>query len=466
MRTKLGIRAAVVLVAVFLCAALSSPSGAQQLLTNDSEKIDFAHGLLGQGQYGLAAAQFEEFIQQFPSSTFLQDAYLGAGECDFFLKEYDKAIDQFQKYLAQFPDGKNKGDAQVRLAQSLYIKGNLDESLKQLNAVNLDGLSPQFKQTLYFFKGQILATQNNNDDALANLKAAAETADAQAYTAQAYFKWGTLLAHTDQAGALDKYSKAFGLADTDDLKASISMKQGEVYFLLKQYPDAEETFRKTIEAYPNLPIVTDAIANWYTVLIAQKKYDPVIANFNQQLKGNVDKPEYFSAYLLASKALSASGNIDGGVALLDKITALPGISDEQKGMVSLSKARSFVDGGKFADAATFIDGQINAATSVKAPLLLLKGKSHLSLKEYDKAWAAYEQVSKDFMGSPVMAEAVCGMAYVRYGQEQFEPAANLFMDCFNKARKRTCVKMRSITHLLRAENSAMKIKPWKWLNNI
>jgi tetratricopeptide (TPR) repeat protein len=383
----------------------------------------------------LASAQFEEFIQQFPSSAFLQDAYLGAGECYFFLKEYDKAVDQFQKYLAQFPDGKNKGVAQVRLAQSLYIKGNLDESLKQLNEANLDSLAPQFKQTLYFFKGQILATQNNNADALANLQLAAETTDAQAYTAQAYFKWGTLLVHTDQAGALDKYSKAFGAADTNDLKASISMKQGEAFYLLKQYDEAAETFRKTLDTYSGLPVIPDAFANWYTVLIAQKKYDHLIADFNQELKGAIDKPEYFAAYLLVAKALAASGNTDGAIALLDKIAALPGLTDEQKGMMSLQKARFLVDGGKFADAAAFIDGQINTATSVKALLLLLKGKSHLNLKEYDKAWATYEQVSKDFMGSPVMAEAICGMAYVRYGQEQFEPAANLFMDCFNKAQE-------------------------------
>ena len=434
MKTKLAMRAAVSLAAVFICVVLTLPSGAQQLLTNDNEKIDFAQGLLGQGQYSLAAAQFEEFIQQFPSSTFLQDAYLGVGECYFFLKEYDKTVDQFQKYLAQFPDGKSKGVALVRLAQSLYIKGNLDESLKQLNAVDLDGLSAQFKQTLYFFKGQILAAQNNNDDAIANLKLAAETADAQSYTAQAYFKWGTLLVPVDQPAALEKYTTAFGLADTDDLKASISMKQGEVYFLLKQYDDAAETFRKTMDAYAALPVVTDAMANWYTVLISQKKYDPVITNFNQQLKGTIDKPEYFSAYLLAAKAVSASGNMDAGVAMLDKIAALPGITEEQKGRMSLQRARFLVDGGKFADAAAFIDGQVNTALSVKAPLLLLKGKSHLNLKEYDKSWAAYEQVSKDFMGSPVMAEAICGMAYVRYGQEQFEPAANLFMDCFTKAQ--------------------------------
>ena len=259
-----------VLFAAFLVTGFVVPSFAQQLLTNDSEKIDFAQGLLGQAQYSLAATQFEEFIQQFPNSTFLQEAYLGAGECYFFLKQYDKAVDQFQKYLAQFPDGKSKGTAQVRLGQCLYLKENLDGALTQLTSIPVESLSPQFQQTLYFFKGQILAAKDNVDDASANFKAATEIADAQAYTAQAYFKWGSLIAHKDTAGALEKYAKALEKADTDDLKAAINIKQGEAYYLLKQYDDAAETFRKIIDAYPALPVVTDAVANWYTVLITQK----------------------------------------------------------------------------------------------------------------------------------------------------------------------------------------------------
>ncbi len=416
------------------------PLCAQQLLTNDSEKIDFAQGLLSQGQYNLAVAQFNEFIEQFPQSTFLPDAYLGAGECQFFLTDYDKAIEQLQKYLTLFPDGKSKGIAQVRLAQAYYIKENLPDSLKLLDETNLESLTPQFKQTLYFFKGQILAAQNKRDEAVANLQLAAELPEAQSYTAQAYLKWGAMIVEGDQAAALDKYAKALEKADTDELKASVLMRQGEAYFLMKKYDEASQIFLKVMEAYPGLPILPDAMANWYSTLISQKKYDPIIANFNQQLKGSIDKPEYFQTYVLAARATAALGNIDGALTMLDQIAALAGVPERQKSDIILQKTKILFDSGKFKEVAVFVDGKVSEAPGIKSDLLMLKAKAYLNLKVYDFAWETYELINREFANDPVAAQALYGMAYVRFGQEQYEQAAGIFMDCFNKAQDDTLKK--------------------------
>lgn len=433
----LSIRTVVVTALIAVAAAFPAISWSQQLLISESEKIDFAQGLRQQGQYAMAVAQFEEFIQQFPQSPFLADAHLGAGESRFFLKEYDKAIEQFQIYLTNFPDGKDAGIARVRLGQAYYVQGNQDEALKQFDAVTLETLNVQFKQTLYFFKGQILAAKNNETDAIANLQLAVENTEATAYNAQAYFKWGSLIAQKDPNAALEKYAKALEFADNSEIKASIALKQGEAYYLLKQYDLAEKIFRETTMAYPSLPVVTDAIASWYSVLIQQKKYDVIIENFNQQMQGAVDKPEYVQAYLSVARSMSLSGKVDEAAALLDKIAALPGLNEENKASVVLQKARVYFDNGKFTEAVTFIDGNLSADAKARASMLLLKAKAQMSLKEYDNAWSVYEQVSKEFTDLSVMAEAVCGMAYVRYAQEQFEPAAGLFMDCYGKAQEDT-----------------------------
>ena len=45
------------------------------------------------------------------------------------------------------------------------------------------------------------------------------------YTPQAYLQWGNVLTTlADYAKAMEKYSKAFSLADSDDVKAEILMK--------------------------------------------------------------------------------------------------------------------------------------------------------------------------------------------------------------------------------------------------
>ncbi|MBL8013203.1 MAG: tetratricopeptide repeat protein [Candidatus Omnitrophica bacterium] len=411
----------------------SNDSWAQQLLTNDSEKIDFAQGLLSQGQYTLAVAQFDEFIGQFPSSPFVPDAYLGAGEARFFMKEYDKAVESFEKYIAQFPQGKDKGTAQVRLGQIQYIKGSYEAALKSFNETNAESLSPQFKQTLYFFKGQIFATQNNRDEAIANLKSAAEAVDASFYTAQAYLKWGALIVEADPAGALEKYAKAWEKADNDDLKADITLRQGEAYYLQKEYDQAATIFTQTMNQNAGKPVMVDAMANLYTVLVAQKRFDVLITNFNQQLKGAVDKSEYFNVYLLAAKAFAGSGNVDGALTMLEQIAALNGISPQQKADVILQKARILFDAGKFADLPAFVDEKVALAPEVKSALVLLKAKAYLNLKDYDKAWATYDAITKELPQELAATQALCGMAYARYGQEKFEEAAGIFLDCFNKS---------------------------------
>lgn len=428
----------IMIITVLCCTPASMPAPslwAQQLLISESEKIDFAQGLRQQGQYSLAVAQFDEFIVQFPESALLADAYLGSGESRFFLKEYDKAVEQFQNYLSKFPEGKDAAIARVRLAQALYVQGKQDEALKQLNDVNPEVLLPQFKQTLYFFKGQILAAQNNQAEALTNLQLAAENTEAAAYSAQAYFKWGSLIAANDPNAALEKYAKALESADNSEIKALIAVKQGEAYFLLKQFAQAETTFKGIMDAYPGLPVVTDAVANWYATLLAQKKYDVIAEHFNQQLQGAVDKPEYVPAYFTVAKALSLSGNVEAASGVLEKIAAIEGLSDENKQAVSLHKARMYFENGKFAEAVTFINEQTVTDPKVKAAMLLLKAKSQLSLKEYDNAWAVYDAVNAEFTDAAIASEALCGMAYVRYGQQQFEPSAGLFMDCFNKAQE-------------------------------
>lgn len=425
-----------VLAALVIVAGGNAPtSWSQQLLVNEGEKIDFAQGLRQQGQYSLAVSQFEEFIAQFPQSALVADAYLGAGESWFFLKEYDKAVEQFQNYLTNFPNGKDAGIVRVRLGQTFYVQGKPEDALKHFDGVALETLNPQFKQTLHFFKGQILAAQNKEADAIGSLQLALENAEATAYNAQVYFKLGSLIAQKDPNAALEKYAKALEFADNSEIKASISLKQGEAYYLLKQYDAAEKVFRETTMAYPSLPVVTDAVASWFAVLIQQKNYSAVIENFNQLLGGVVEKPEYIQAYLSVAKAMSLSANADGAVALLDKIAALAGISEPNKAALLLQKARVYFENGKFTEAVTFIDGNLSADAGTKSAMLVLKAKAYMSLKDYDKAWAVYEQVSRDFAGLPVMAEALCGMAYVRYAQEQFEPAAGLFLDCYGKTQE-------------------------------
>jgi tetratricopeptide (TPR) repeat protein len=417
-----------------LCLTVGGLSFAQQLLTKDSEKLDFAHGLLEQSMFSMAAVQFEEFIQQFPQSTFLDDAYVGAAESHFFLKEYDRAAGLYQKYLEQFPSGKSKGIALVRLGQCLYLSGKYDDALAKLTAVDPAGLTPPFVQTLNFFIGQVYAVQSKPKEAVPYFEKAAQVAESNAYTAQAYFQWASALSRTgDYPSALEKAAKALELGSNDEFKISVQMKQGEIYFLAGQFPQSAETFKKVVDQYPSAPVVADAAANWLTALYNQKQYDDLTAQYNQHFKDNL-QPAYIPVHILAAKGLSAAGKLDEALAVLNKISELPSLTQAQKTKIYLQKADLLVRSGRFADALPVIDAVLSSGQPAKSSTLMLKAQTHLGLKDYDKAWETYQKIAQDFVNTPEEAEAVCGMAHVRYAQAQHEQSAGLFMDCFNKSK--------------------------------
>ena len=205
---------------------------AQPALTHEGEKIDFAQQLLNKSQYQLAASEFEEFIQQYPQSAFLSQAYLGAGDSYFFLKSYDKAIDFYQQYEKVFPNDRKKWFDYLRWGQCLYLTGKQDEALVKLTSVDASMVEPPFYQTLYFYLGQVFMAQKNFGQAAANFEKATQVQTSGGYTPQAYLQWGNVLTTlADYAKAMEKYSKAFSLADSDDVKAEILMKQAQLLFL-------------------------------------------------------------------------------------------------------------------------------------------------------------------------------------------------------------------------------------------
>jgi tetratricopeptide (TPR) repeat protein len=426
----------ILVVAALLITVCATPSLAQQLLTKDSEKIDFAHGLLEQSMFTMAAAQFEEFIQQFPQSTYLEDAYMGAAESQFFLKEYDRAIGLYQKSLEQFPTGKNKGSALVRLGQAFYLTGKYDEAAARLTAVDPAQLTPPFAQTMNFFLGQIRAVQNNPQEAANYFEKAVSVEGATAYTPQAYLQWASALGRLgDHPKALEKAGKALEMATTDDFKVAVMMKQGEIHFLAKQFAESAATFKKVVDTYPALPIVPDAAFNWFTALYNQKLFDELIGHY-AQYKDNF-QPAYIPVHLIAAKALTASGKNDEALAVLNKLLELPAMTEPQKVKAHLNKIDLLVRSGRFREALDSMDGRFANDPTVKAQFLLLKAQSYMGVQDFDRAWEDYQNIAQQFPDTPEGIEAACSLGHVRYGQAQYEQAGSLFMDCLNKAKDET-----------------------------
>lgn len=93
----------------------------------EKTSYDDAFGALKDGRYAESARRFQAFIEQYPSSELISNAYYWLGESYYVTQNYRISLDTFQKLLGQYPDSPKAPDALLKTGYCQY-------ELKQWNA--------------------------------------------------------------------------------------------------------------------------------------------------------------------------------------------------------------------------------------------------------------------------------------------------------------------------------------------
>ena len=78
----------------------------QPSVENDESKIIILRQLLENGHYAKAVKGANKFIKKYPSSLYLEEIMMLAGQAEFARQRYFQAFEWFEKQLKRFPDGK------------------------------------------------------------------------------------------------------------------------------------------------------------------------------------------------------------------------------------------------------------------------------------------------------------------------------------------------------------------------
>jgi tetratricopeptide (TPR) repeat protein len=413
-------------------AILTSSAMAQQFKGLENERLGFASQLMSQAQFEQAAMIYVDFIEKYPQSTFLPDAYLGAGDSHFFLKEYDKALGFYEKYESLFPSGKDKWLVNLRQGQCWFLKGKGKEALAKLTAVDPNAVTKPFLQTLYFYLGQAYMDQKKTQEAAASFAKAVEVQTSGGYTSQSYLQWAGLLANQGDAnGAFEKYSKAMEVGDSEELKIQLEMKQGLSYLREQNYDMASIIFSRIVDGYPAMPVGKNAALNLFIVMIKTGQIDKMLREYRDRFSTDFEDPLVVPIHLLAVETLVNRKEYEEAQAILDNLMGSANLSQNAKNDALFQKVRILEEQGHHQEALGLIEGQNDVGQDRKLSFGLLKGQSFIGQKNFDKAWEVYSQMAKDFPDGP---DAYCGMGDVRYAQGQFDQAANFYMECFNKSK--------------------------------
>lgn len=104
-----------------------APSGATPSLgpagtTVDSAESEAAYrdafAMLKAGQYEQSIAAFNNYLQQYPSSQYADNAQYWLGEAYYVMRQYEPAIQQYQKLVNGYPDSQKQSHAMLKIAYS------------------------------------------------------------------------------------------------------------------------------------------------------------------------------------------------------------------------------------------------------------------------------------------------------------------------------------------------------------
>lgn len=118
--------------------AQESPRGSVINPTKDENaSFETAYGLYRTEKYAEAAHALTRFLEQYPHSTYVANAYYLLGNSHFLSKNYQGAVSAYQNLLEKYDDHPRAPDSMLNLAECLSLLKQQDKAkttLKQLIA--------------------------------------------------------------------------------------------------------------------------------------------------------------------------------------------------------------------------------------------------------------------------------------------------------------------------------------------
>ena len=99
------------------------------------DAYDGAFRTLKTGNFDEAKTKFQEFIEIYPSSDLVDDAWYWIAESNYITKEFEQAIKLYQYVARQYPDYQRAHEALLKIGYIYYELENYEEAQLYLNEV-------------------------------------------------------------------------------------------------------------------------------------------------------------------------------------------------------------------------------------------------------------------------------------------------------------------------------------------
>ncbi|MBN1521703.1 MAG: tetratricopeptide repeat protein [Candidatus Aureabacteria bacterium] len=245
----------------------------------EKEDWDFANGLYVRKIYDLSQKEYKRFIESYPKSPFINDAYYRIAESLWNLKRYEEAIPYYQK-LKREDISESKNEV-IRLREALCYR-ETNDSVKARDL--LQEFEKEFPEspiieTVYYLLGQMESSLDNDEKALEYYdKAIAE--DGENARISHYRKGHVLLRLNRKEEALQAFLDLRKNEKSDQIDEDALFKTGEIYFQMQDFSKAFESYQSFLKRYPDSELALEAYKNVFYSLSRMEDLDEMERYYN------------------------------------------------------------------------------------------------------------------------------------------------------------------------------------------
>lgn len=398
------------------------------------EKIDFAHGLYQRGLYDMAAGEYQQFIDQFPDSTYVHEAYFGLAESHYSADRFNEAAAIYQKYIDLFSNRDKIHLARLRLGQCLLNTQKFDEAYIIISAISEEGLEEQWLQKKYLLLGQINMAKGQPTEAVKDYQKIGPIEENSPTAVEAYIKLGEILKEAkDYPAAIENFKLAVKHTEDPAVKSLALYRQAETVFLAEDYETSADLFSEVVDIKADVALSEDAISNLLLALFNVPAYNAVVSRYSHYKEFLTPEGRMFDALYVLSRSLKQLGRYNEALNEADNALAIKNINQEQINKATDVKVEILFLSKQYPQVITLINEKWKDQPAYAEKGLFFKAESFYSLAQFQNAHDMYNELLQKFPETTYKNEAFYGLAHAKNVLGKETEAAELFEQYFTAA---------------------------------
>lgn len=258
--------------------------GLAQGVQADRKEYAFVYGLYQDGMYEEAVRAAEQFVQKYPQSRYVPDAFYLMGDATFLMKDYRRSIDLFKQLIDRYGHHPLADDAMLRSGQAWFnLKDYTRASQQFLGAMQRFPSSNVIPELLYWY-------------------------------AESEFQLG----HNDIA--IEHYQKLIGRYPDHELAPHGYYSLGWLYDRRGKKEQALAMLEELRKKYPNHPLALESYFMAGDILLRSGKYDEAIQICMEGLRKDTGKQYYDRGLFLLGEAQYGKKNYAEALEFYSRLT--------------------------------------------------------------------------------------------------------------------------------------------------